>query len=323
MKFNIKVSSILLVMFLATQLIGLLIIHADIFHIEKEINGQTQTINNPHLTFIQPPNVTTHQDSFGMLGNLVIAFIVAIILMFILSKFKIEFLLRIWFLVVVYMALFLAFYAIGKLITQNNTSIYLIIIPALIALPLAIIKIYKKIFVLHNITEFLIYPGIATVFVPILNIYTVIILLILISIYDMWAVWRSGIMQKMAKYQINKLKIFAGFIVPYADSKTRQKIKELKQKLKQKKLTQKQLAKRKIKVQIAILGGGDIIFPIITAGVVMNTYGIIPALFVTLGSLLGLGYLLFIASKKKWYPAMPFITTGCLLGMLIGWALQI
>jgi presenilin-like A22 family membrane protease len=80
-----------------------------------------------------------------------------------------------------------------------------------IALPLAFTKIYGRNFLVHNLTELFIYPGIAAVFVPILNIWTIIVLLILISIYDMWAVWHSGIMQKMAKYQINQLKIFSGF----------------------------------------------------------------------------------------------------------------
>ena len=48
---------------------------------------------------------------------------------------------------------------------------------------------------------------------------TVIILLVVISIYDMWAVWKSGIMQKMAKYQMDELKIFSGFYVPYASKR--------------------------------------------------------------------------------------------------------
>src|SRR3989304_4378805 len=70
---------------------------------------------------------------------------------------------------------------------------------SLLALPLAFVKIYKRKFLIHNITELFIYPGIAAVFVPILNIFTIIFLLVFISIYDMWAVWHSGIMQKMAK----------------------------------------------------------------------------------------------------------------------------
>ena len=156
----------------------------------------------------------------------------------------------------------------------------------------------------------MIYPGIAAVFVPLLNVWTIIILLVLISVYDMWAVWHSGIMQKMAKYQMENLKVFSGFFVPYMDKATRKKVKLWKNTLKK-----SELKKKKIKVNVAILGGGDIVFPIITAGVMLKTLGLGSALFVSLGATLGLAYLFMKSEKKKFYPAMPYITTGILLGI--------
>ena len=179
-----------------------------------------------------------------------------------------------------------------------------------ITLPLAYIKIYKRDFLIHNSTELLIYPGIAAVFVPILNLWTIIALLIIISIYDAWAVWQSGIMQKMAKYQMEKLNVFSGFFVPYVSKNIKMKLKKLKK---------SQLKNKKIKVNVAILGGGDVIFPIMTAGVVMTTLSIYHALFVILGATLGLSYLFFFAEKKKFYPAMPFITAGIFLGLGLSW----
>jgi len=174
----------------------------------------------------------------------------------------------------------------------------------------------------------LIYPGIASVFVPILNIYTIIVLLILISVYDMWAVWHSGIMQKMARYQIDKLKIFSGFFVPYAGKKTKQKIKLLREKFRNKKISKKELQSKKFRVNVAILGGGDVVFPIITAGVMLKTFsdkilfgigGLGPALLVIAGATLGLTYLFFFSEKKKFYPAMPFISAGIFAGMILSW----
>ncbi len=127
-----------------------------------------------------------------------------------------------------------------------------------------------------------------------------------------WAVWKAGFMQKMAKFQINELKFFAGFFIPYADKKTREKLKQWK------KLSKKQQAKKKIKVNLAILGGGDVVFPIIMAGVVLKTLGLIPALFVTLVATIALFWLQLAAKKGKWYPAMPFITAGCFFGLCAG-----
>ncbi|MEK6844932.1 MAG: presenilin family intramembrane aspartyl protease, partial [Nanoarchaeota archaeon] len=227
-------------------------------------------------------------------------------LFFLLTKFKIEFILKLWFLTVIVLALGLS---INSFLPKEQ---YIPLMSLIIALPFALIKVFNRNIIVHNTTELLIYPGIAAVFVPLLNIWTMIILLILISVYDMWAVWKSKIMQKMAKYQINTLKIFSGFFIPYLSKKDRQKIKMLKQKYKK-----SELKKQKIKINIAILGGGDVIFPIISAGVMLKTLGIWSAIFVILGAVLGLSYLLFFSEKKKFYPAMPFITAGIFLGMLV------
>jgi presenilin-like A22 family membrane protease len=50
----------------------------------------------------------------------------------------------------------------------------------------------------------------------------------------------------------------------------------------------------------------------------MRAYGIIPALLIIFGALLGLSFLFMITKKGKAYPAMPYISVGIFLGMLIG-----
>jgi presenilin-like A22 family membrane protease len=311
MKHNLQITILLLTMFLVTQLLGIVVLKADPFHINKEVNGSIQKVPNPYLSWIQPPEATTAKESYSLLTSLIISFTIAIILLLVLSRFKIEFVLKSWFFLVVAIALFITIYSLEKISLTKIPTLILIIISSLIAVPLAFIKIYKKEFIIHNITEIMIYPGIATIFVPILNIITMIIFLIIISIYDAWAVWHSGIMQKMAKYQINKLNIFSGFFVPYVSKKVKLKIQEYKKE------------NKKIKLNIAILGGGDVVFPIITAGVMLKTFGLASAFFVILGSILGLSYLFFFAEKKKFYPAMPFITAGIFIGMIANWLITL
>lgn len=314
MKHNLKITILLLGMFIITQFIGLLVLSADVFHLEAETSeGNIITVDNPYLSWIQPPEPQTQSESIGFLSSIIIAFIIAVFLLFLLTKLKVEFFLRLWFFSVIVIALFISFFALFKIIPFFSiTPIIAVILSLILAVILSYVKIYQRFFIIHNFTELLIYPGISTIFVPILNIYTILILLVLISIYDMWAVWHSGIMQKMAKYQIQKLNIFSGFFVPYLSKKQKDIVKKMK-----KSFSNKQLKKKKIKVNIAILGGGDIVFPIITAGVMLNNLGIWPAVFVILGATLGLSYLLFLAEKRKFYPAMPFITAGIFLGMLV------
>lgn len=299
MKHTLKITAIILAMFVVTQFIGLYVVD----HYLSEENDLPLGL--------ETPEIEKEADYFKLLPGIVIAFVIAILLLFFLMRFKIGFVLKLWFFVVVVIALTIS---LSSILSQLSFLKYFVIISVLIALPLAFIKIYKTNFLVHNATELFIYPGIAAVFVPLLNIWTIIGLLILISIYDMWAVWHSGVMQKMAKYQIDKLKIFSGFFIPYVSKQMRQKIKKMKKTLKK-----SELKKKRIRVNVAILGGGDVIFPIIAAGVMMKTLGLIPAILVLAGATISLAYLLLAAEKKKFYPAMPYITTGIFVGMGISY----
>jgi presenilin-like A22 family membrane protease len=290
MKHSVKITIILLALFIVTQLIGLYVVNHYINQNNELPYGMT------------PPVVEKETDFYtSFLPSIIIAFVIAVIVLFLLMKFKAELFLKIWFFVVVAIALGISFTSI--LPAFKNSALFVLIL----TIPLAFFKVFKRNFFVHNLTELFIYPGIAAVFVPLLNIYTIIVLLIIISIYDMWAVWRSGVMQKMAKYQINQLKVFSGFFVPYVTDKIKGQLKTMKK---------KDLEKKKIKVNLAILGGGDIVFPIITAGVMLKSFGLFPAILTIIGATLGLGFLFIAAKKKKFYPAMPFISAGIFLGMV-------
>ena len=314
MKHKATITTILLAMFLVTQFIGLFVVNAYAPISQTIINPETGEqeifMTEGSLPFgLQTPS----DDPTPNFLSIIFAFALAFALIFILMKYKWKLIIRIWFFFVIALALGISINAILKYTSFTNISI----IALALAIPLAFIKIFRPNAYIHNLTELLIYPGIAAVFVPILTPISVIALLIIISAYDMWAVWRAGIMQKMAKFQMEELRIFGGFLIPSISDKVKAQIKKIKQKYKGKKMPAK-IKKKKFKVSLAILGGGDVIFPIITAGVFMRAYGLIPALFVTGGALVGLTFLFLITKKGKAYPAMPYITTGIFLGMLIG-----
>jgi presenilin-like A22 family membrane protease len=282
-------------MFLVTQLIGLAVIHVYSSH-----------SNNIPYGMSPPENITPNTSFF----SIIFALFFGIALMLILMKFKIELFLRLWFFFVVVIA-------IAITINSGIMSLpYSSLIALLVALPLAFIKVFRRTILVHNLTELMIYPGIAVIFVPLLNIWTVCLLLVLISVYDIYAVWHAGFMQKMAKYQIQKLKFFAGFFVPYIGKKERALIAKAKSK-------SSKLKNQKIKVNLAILGGGDVVFPLILAGVVLVHFGILSALIISLGATLALSFLFYISKKGKFYPAMPFITAGCFIALGVVYLLRI
>ena len=322
MKHDVKITILLISMFILTQFIGLYVInhYSPVRVIE---GGQIQNVSAPELPYgLETPTIEKESDYKVFFYGVLVAFMFAVLVLFLLTKFNLGIVLKIWFLIVITLALGIFINAVLPAFK------YSAIIAVAIALPIAFIKLFKRNFLVHNITELVVYPGISAVFVPILNIWTIIVLLILISIYDMWAVWQSGIMQKMAKYQINTLNIFTGFFIPYASGKLRLKLRRLKEKAKGK--------MKKIKINIAILGGGDIIFPIIASGVILKTGakylpfglppfigGFLPAVFTITGAALGLGFLLILSEKKKFYPAMPFITGGILLGIILSYLFSV
>ena len=293
MKHNLKITLILLCMFVLTQFVSL-------FVINHYVIGEKMIPYDMDYSDLKGSSEIT-------LISFVSSFAIAIFLIFILMKFKAKFVFRIWFLLVSVLALALTFNVF--LSGFSNSAL----IALFIAFPIAIYKVYGRDFLVHNLSEIFIYPGIAAIFVSLLSLKGLIILLVLISFYDAWAVWKSGIMQKMAKFQMEEVKIFAGFYVPYLTKKQKSQVKKMK----------KEKSKKKIKVNVGILGGGDVVFSAISSGVVYKTWGLFPAIFVLIGSTLGLGYLLFRSDKKKFYPAMPFISAGIFLMMLIAWLIFI
>lgn len=150
----------------------------------------------------------------------------------------------------------------------------------------ALLKSFRPSVIIHNFTELFIYGALAAIFVPILNMFSASILLIAISIYDYIAVRKTKHMVKLAKTQ-GKTKVFAGLAIPYEK-------------------------------RMAILGGGDIGFSLLFAGVVMKEFSLkwlsLGAMIVPLCTAGALFYLFYKGTPKKFYPAMPYITVGAFIG---------
>lgn len=296
MKHKLTITLCILGLFLITQFVGLFVVS-----------------QNSVPAFLSESENAVDMGYGYYFFQIVTAMIISVGIFVFITKYKLALFMRIWFLIVLTIAMSVSLSAIINLFGLNSYVLALCI-----AIPLAILKLVRPSIITHNGTEVLIYPGLAAIFVQILSPLYIILLLILITIYDVWAVWHSGIMQKMAKFQMNEMKVFGGFFIPYLTKEMKAKIKLAKQKFKNK--SSKKF--RGVKVPIALLGGGDVVFPIITAGVFMNAFGIVPALFIIFGAFAGLTYLLLFSEKKKFYPAMVYITPGIFLGILIWWLIS-
>ncbi len=286
MKHSLKITLILTAFFLVAQFLGLGIVHSYIDHEQTIATGETQFKQLPHD--IERPQIN---PNFSYL-YLTLAILLGTGLLLLLIKFRMNRLWRVWFLLAVIIGLMFAFGAF---------------VPAWLATLLAIVlgtwKIFKPNIFVHNFTELFIYGGLAAMLVPVITISSGIILLLIISVYDAYAVWKSKHMVKLAKFQ-TKAKIFAGLLIPYGRPIKKKQVK----------------GNKKIKKEVisAVLGGGDVAFPLIFAGVVMTSS--VPAAFViSICATIALFCLLTFSKKDRFYPAMPFLTAGCLFGYLISY----
>jgi presenilin-like A22 family membrane protease len=300
MKHTKTVTIILIATFILSQLMGLLVISR---YLDYETTVETGTANFTELPYgIQRPEIEQNYTFIYIL----IGVILGTILLLALIKFKKTNIWKLWYAFAIIIALSVAF---SGFIDR--------IIALLISIIIAYFRIYRPNVYVNNISELFIYGGIAAIFVPIINIFSGIMLLVLISIYDAYAVWKSKHMVKLANFQ-SQSKLFAGLMIPYK-AKDFGKINNHENKKTENKI------KNKKSGNIAILGGGDIAFPLLFSGVIMKFLAeqgysylnsFLGANLIILGSAIALTFLFIKSEKGKFYPAMPFISAGCFIGLI-------
>ncbi|NQU82607.1 MAG: hypothetical protein HQ539_01535 [Parcubacteria group bacterium] len=154
---------------------------------------------------------------------------------------------------------------------------------------------------IHNLVFIFAVSGMATVVGLQLAPREIILMLLFFSVYDFVAVYKTKHMVKMAEAMVES-KAIVGLVIP-------QKTSDFKT----------NLNKIPIKGNFMILGGGDIIFPLILAVSVLNQ-GILQFLIIVGFAILGLlaVFLIFITKKQRApMPALPPIALACIIGYVI------
>lgn len=336
MKHDLKVTLLLVFIFLLAQITGLAITNQYVSI--EEVNGTVNVTSVSDLPGgIERPEV---EPSFSWI-YIFIAIIIGTLLIFVLIHFKQNRVWKVWFYVSVVLCMTFALFPFLGALAAFITSVLL-----------AGWKIYRPNFFVHNLTEIFIYGGLAAIFVPIMDLVSAFVLLIIISIYDMIAVWQSKHMIKLAEFQTDS-KVFAGLMIPYksdgkillskpkhhahtgsghdhesSEKNSKKGHSKKKSHVKETKLNHNSKLEKNLKkleneseetqnINNAILGGGDIGFPLIFSGVIMKYVGFTRVLVIPLVVSFALLALLIYSRKGKFYPAMPFLSVGCVLGYLL------
>lgn len=318
MKHSVKITSLLLLFFLLSQILGLSLISLSS---DQELivhDGQEYVqVNYEETALGERP---TFNEEYGAVIYLLIGVAFGTLILLGLMKLKMGGKLwKYWYFLAIAFAMTIAF---GVFLPSS--------IALLLGLILAFLKIRKPTFWLHNITELFMYAGLGVLLAPMFTVIWATVLLVIISLYDMYAVWKSKHMIRLAKFTV-KNKLFAGILVQYKQTKNKIKLVTSKPHS-QKKIDIDKISKPKKQgtIKQALLGGGDIVFPLIFAGAVFtqllkqgfpNTVALFSALTISVTTMISL-YLLFLLGKKdRFYPAMPFVSAGCFIGYFVVQAL--
>ena len=325
MKHTLKVTIALVLFFFMAQFAGLLVINHYIDH-KKTI--EAKAVEWEPLPYgLERPEIKNQSYSFIYIS---IAILIGTVLVLLLARFNKPLIWKLWFFATVWLTLSIAFAAF----INNNIPFVAVInakflnfaaanIPflafidniaaAALAFALAMAKLYKPGIIIQNLSEIFIYGGLAAVFVPMIKLFAAFMLLILISIYDYISVFKTKHMISLAKFQ-SQSKVFAGLLIPYGKGRA----------LAENKITRKTEPLQQKKARIAVLGGGDIGFTLIFAGVVMKSLmlqeavliGFLKTLIIPVFVSLALLILLLKGRQDKFYPAMPVLSIGCFAGYL-------
>ena len=297
MKHPLNPTALILIFFVLAQVAGLGLLAADLSTTTDE-QGNLQVDYSESVAGPRPETTGA-----GSLTLLLIGVAIGTGLLLILAKFKLQRFWKVWYFGAVWVAMAVALGAITPAAAAWT-----------LGAALAAWKLLRPNVLVHNLTEILIYTGIAFLIVPIFDVFWASILLIAIAIYDAIAVWKSKHMISLANFQTES-KVFAGLHIPYTESG---RVATSAPGAADKKTTSKDAG------HTAILGGGDIAFPLLFSGTVLQWlvtqgYGKLDAFLltgtITLTAAISLAALFALAKKDHFYPAMPFLSTGCFVGL--------
>ena len=311
MKHTLSITIILIIMFLIAQSIGLLAVNS---YIDPEEDDGLRPLPGG----VERPDVT--EDAAPWL--LIIGVFIGTMIIFMLIKLNAVRAWGVWFSISIFVLSMLGLSAF---------------IPVYYAIPISILFAYLKVtkknisWIIRNMPELFIYAGIAVVFAPLLSVWGAAILLVLISLYDMFAVWKSKHMVSLARFQLDSGR-FAGFNISYntnkngpskkevnANNKARPDIRPISNNKSAKTNNTNEEKPVNKGYRSAILGGGDVAFPLLYSSALLMAIGWNYAIASTIGASIGLAILLYYSVKDRFYPAMPFIAVGCFAGAAMVW----
>lgn len=163
---------------------------------------------------------------------------------------------------------------------------------------------------LHNVAMILAMASVGAVFGRMISPWTAMILLLVLAVYDFFAV-RFGYMVWLAE-KLSESNTLPAFFIPRFMSEWKASLKQ--------NVVARLVEEKPSERDFSILGGGDIAFPLLLVSSVFFAYGLSSAILVAVFSFAGLVGAYWIQAvflKGRPMPALPSIAVLSLIGILI------
>lgn len=219
--------------------------------------------------------------------------VVATALMLLLYKYRFGSLITVWF-----------YSALGVTLLLFFGSFLSTLISLVVAAGLLTLRIKSKSLWTRNFVDIFSYAGAGAFFGTMIGPLPAMIFLGVLAIYDILSVFYTGHMVSLAEEGMDS-NTFMGIVYP----KEGGNVDEVELK--------KEPDEGEKKVKIGVLGGGDVIAPMILSISLLNSFGVLASFLTSLGALAGLYFLFNIMDENSFYPAIPFIAAGAVIGFFI------
>lgn len=246
-------------------------------------------------------------------SNLLIYFLIFTLVILAVLKFSKKgsgIMLQIFFVLAVFSGLDILF---GTFIPEPGAVILAAILVAF--------RFFKPTVLLHNLVMIGGLAGVGGTLGLTLFPRDAIILLIILAIYDVIAVYKTKHMVKIAQEMIKK-RVILGIIVPEKILGFKASMVDVEKEkiptISRRKISADKLLKPVKRIRFMILGGGDLVLPLLLISSVVNQ-SILKSIIVLIFSLIGLlaMHLIFIKLKSRPMPALPPLAVFSILGYLV------
>ncbi len=226
-------------------------------------------------------------------------------LMLLLLKFKKNFLISAWF----YSAIFLTMLVFFSVFVSAPLAIA-------ITLTLFLTRYFTDELGLRNIIDMFSFAGAGALFGTMIGFVPALIFLFVLAIYDIISVFVTGHMIDLAKGGLST-DTFMGIVFADEEIPDETEAKDME-------VPESSESEGEVKeAGISIVGGGDVIAPMILSVSLLKNFPLYSSVMTSLGSVVGLLVLMNYKSEKQFLPAIPTVAGFAVLGFLLSLPLVI